>query len=48
MYISEKLTQQKLIEVLLNIYKNEKDFKDKEARELITELKQQILFITSN
>jgi hypothetical protein len=48
MSISEKLTQQKLLEILLNIYRDEKEFRNREARDVITELKQQILSLTSN
>ena len=47
MNISDKLTQEKVLDILLYIYESETHRKDMEAKDLITELKQQILAVTS-
>lgn len=47
MNISDKLTQQKVLDILLHVYEDKTNCEDMEARDLITELKQQILAIIS-
>ncbi|WHY71042.1 hypothetical protein [Fictibacillus enclensis] len=48
MGISEKLTQQKLQEILLKICRESNEDKNKSAQDIIEEIKEQILMSTKN